>query len=75
MASKRNNPDHGTIAGFVQKNKTAFRKVHRDLTLILKVWGLIDGKRDLSYRNGTANQNGYIPKREAGVLSEIKREV
>lgn len=37
-------PDHGTIAGFVQKNKTAFRKVLRDLTLILKGWGLIDGK-------------------------------
>lgn len=37
-------PDHGTIAGFVQKNKTAFHKVLRDLTLILKGWGLIDGK-------------------------------
>lgn len=37
-------PDHGTIAGFVQKNKAAFRKVLRDLTLILKGWGLIDGK-------------------------------
>lgn len=37
-------PDHGTIAGFVQKNKEAFHKVLRDLTLILKGWGLIDGK-------------------------------
>ncbi len=37
-------PDHGTIAGFVQKNKAAFHKVLRDLTLILKGWGLIDGK-------------------------------
>lgn len=37
-------PDHGTIAGSVQKNKTAFRIVLRDLTLILKGWGLIDGK-------------------------------
>lgn len=37
-------PDHGTIAGFVQKNKSAFRKTLRNLTLILKGWGLIDGK-------------------------------
>lgn len=37
-------PDHGTIAAFVQKNKTAFQKVLRNLTLILKGWGLIDGK-------------------------------
>ncbi len=37
-------PDHGTIAGFVQKNKTAFHKTFRNLTLILKGWGLIDGK-------------------------------
>jgi len=37
-------PDHGTIAGFVQKNKNAFRKILRHLTLLLKGWGLIDGK-------------------------------
>ena len=37
-------PDHGTIAGFVQENKAAFHNVLRDLTLILKGWGLIDGK-------------------------------
>lgn len=37
-------PDHGTIAGFVQKNKAAFHKVLRELTMILKGWGLIDGK-------------------------------
>lgn len=37
-------PDHGTIAGFVQKNKTSFHQVLRNLTLILKGWGLIDGK-------------------------------
>ena len=37
-------PDHGTIAGFVTQNKEAFRKVLRNLTLILKGWGLIDGK-------------------------------
>ena len=37
-------PDHGTIAAFVQKNKTAFHNVLRNLTLIIKGWGLIDGK-------------------------------
>jgi len=37
-------PDHGTIAGFVQKNKDAFHNVLRNLTLILKGWGLIDGQ-------------------------------
>lgn len=36
-------PDHGTIAGFVQKNKKAFHETLRNLTLILKGWGLIDG--------------------------------
>ena len=39
-------PDHGTIAGFVQKNKVAFHNTLRNLTLILKGWGLIDGKLD-----------------------------
>lgn len=37
-------PDHGTIAGFVQKNKKAFHNTLRNLTLILKGWGLIDGR-------------------------------
>ena len=37
-------PDHGTIAGFVQKNKAAFHNTLRNLTLILKGWGLIDGE-------------------------------
>ena len=37
-------PDHGTISGFVQKNKDAFHKTLRNLSLILKGWGLIDGK-------------------------------
>lgn len=37
-------PDHGTIAGFVQKNKEAFHNTLRNLTLIIKGWGLIDGK-------------------------------
>ena len=37
-------PDHGTIAGFVQRNKNAFHNTLRNLTLILKGWGLIDGK-------------------------------
>lgn len=36
--------DHGTIAGFVQKNKTAFHNILRNLTLILKGWELIDGQ-------------------------------
>lgn len=37
-------PDHGTIAGFVQKNKAVFHNTLRNLTLILKGWGLIDGE-------------------------------
>lgn len=37
-------PNHGTIAGFVQKNKNAFHETLRNLTLILKGWGLIDGQ-------------------------------
>ena len=37
-------PDHGTIAGFVQKNTAAFHNTLRNLTLILKGWGLIDGE-------------------------------
>lgn len=37
-------PDHGTIANFVQKNKTAFHNVLKNLSLVLKGWGLIDGK-------------------------------
>ncbi|GEM_PF-5845930 len=37
-------PDHGTIAGFVKENRKAFHNTLRQLTLILKGWGLIDGK-------------------------------
>lgn len=37
-------PDHGTIAGFVQKNKETFHNTLRNLTLIIKGWRLIDGK-------------------------------
>lgn len=37
-------PDHGTIAGFVQKNRAAFQRTLRNLTLILKGWRLIDEK-------------------------------
>lgn len=37
-------PDHGTISKFVKDNKTAFHNVLRNLTLILKGWGLIDGQ-------------------------------
>ena len=33
-----------TIAGFVQKNNAAFHNTLRNLTLILKGWGLIDGE-------------------------------
>ena len=36
--------NHGTIADFVQKNKKAFHNTLRNLTLILKGWGLIIGK-------------------------------
>ncbi len=36
--------DHGTISGFVQQNKDVFHKTLRNLSLILKGWGLIDGK-------------------------------
>ena len=34
-------PEHGTNAGFDQKNKMAFHNTLRNLTLILKGWGLI----------------------------------
>lgn len=37
-------PDHGTIARVVKENKDAFHSVLRNLTLILKGWGLIDGQ-------------------------------
>lgn len=37
-------PDHGTIAGFVKENRKAFHNTLQQLTLILKGWGLIDGK-------------------------------
>jgi len=36
-------PDHGTIAGFVKENRKAFHNALRQLTLILKGWGLING--------------------------------
>lgn len=37
-------PDHGTISRFVQKNKNAFHETLRNLTLLLKGWGLINGQ-------------------------------
>ena len=37
-------PDHGTISMFMKDNKDAFRKVLKEFTLVLKGWGLIDGK-------------------------------
>lgn len=37
-------PDHGTIARFVKDNRRAFHETLRNLTLILKGWGLVDGR-------------------------------
>lgn len=37
-------PDHGTIVGFVKENRKAFHNTLQQLTLILKGWGLINGK-------------------------------
>lgn len=37
-------PDHGTISLFIKENKKAFREVLKQFTLILKGWGLVDGK-------------------------------
>lgn len=37
-------PDHGTISSFMKENKNAFRKILKEFTLLLKGWGLIDGK-------------------------------
>lgn len=70
-------PNHGTIAGFVQKNKSAFHKVLRNLTLILKGWGLIDGQliaidgtkiRDQNSRHNCITQSGLDKK-----ISQIHR--
>lgn len=37
-------PDHGTISSFVKDNKGAFRSILKEFSLLLKGWGLIDGK-------------------------------
>ena len=37
-------PDHGTISSFVKDNKSAFRSILKQFSLLLKGWGLIDGK-------------------------------
>ena len=37
-------PDHGTISAFVKDNKNAFENIFRKISLLLKGWGLIDGK-------------------------------
>ncbi|MDQ1327499.1 MAG: hypothetical protein QG641_782 [Candidatus Poribacteria bacterium] len=37
-------PDHGTISSFVKDNKDAFRSILKKFSLLLKGWGLIDGK-------------------------------
>lgn len=65
--------DHGTIAGFVQKNKGAFHNTLRNLTLILKGWGLIDEKliaidgtkiRDQNSKYNCITQSGLDKKIE-----------
>lgn len=82
-------PDHGTIAGFVTQNKEAFRKVLRNLTLILKGWGLIDGKliaidgtkiRAQNSKHNCLTQSGlekkiaYAEEQIAAYLAAIERE-
>jgi transposase len=37
-------PDHGTISAFIKDNKKAFRQVLKEFSLMLKGWGLVDGK-------------------------------
>lgn len=37
-------PDHGTISLFLKENRKGFREVMRTFTVLLKGWGLIDGK-------------------------------
>lgn len=37
-------PDHGTISLFLKENRKAFQSVTREFTLMLKGWGLVEGK-------------------------------
>ena len=38
-------PDHRTIANFIKDNKRAMKSVLKDFSMLLKEWGLIDGKK------------------------------
>ena len=82
-------PDHGTIAGFVQKNRSSFRKVLRDLTLILKGWGLIDGKliaidgtkiraqnskHNCITENSLVRKIAYVDKRISSYLTAMEKD-
>jgi transposase len=37
-------PDHGTLSGFMKNNKEAIKRLFKEFTLMLKGFGLIDGK-------------------------------
>ncbi|WP_082651197.1 IS1182 family transposase [Paenibacillus etheri] len=37
-------PDHGTLSAFMKNNQTAVKKLFKEFTLLLKGFGLIDGK-------------------------------
>jgi transposase len=37
-------PDHGTLAAFMKNNQTAIKKLFKEFTLLLKGFGLIDGR-------------------------------
>jgi transposase len=37
-------PDHGTLSGFMKDNKEAVKQLFKEFTLMLKGFGLIDGK-------------------------------
>lgn len=64
-------PDHGTISAFIKDSKKAFRNVLKKFTLLLKGWGLIDGKliaidgTKLKARNGKHNYitESVLPKK------------
>ena len=66
-------PDHGTIAGFVQKNKAAFHNTLRNLTLILKGWGLIDGDDDDKIRLNQRKPSKYKGLSRFGPEKNLQR--
>ncbi|WP_342480525.1 IS1182 family transposase [Paenibacillus sp. FSL L8-0340] len=37
-------PDHGTLSAFMKNNQTAIKKLFKEFTLLLKGFGLIDGR-------------------------------